>query len=464
MSLHDHVVMAGYLDKSPPIGKGSILKSVKRRWFVLRSDTAQFTYYVDTDTKKQPKGQINMEDVVKIEGHQKWPLGKKEKHPWVFTIENVKGRVFFLSTSSEDTMNKWVEKLSQTFEEKIVRNTHTIMTRDTRGLSFSDGIVVVDLSLVEAAASSEICVKVDDRSSPHDLQVECCKQANLTVGSYKLVLVDSMRTSFQQTETVEDNVLSLLRNHSQSRLYLVHVDELPLTIRLLKENEGKNENQKTNCERLYSETFEGQRFDVRFIGCETTQLKEEGGEESVSREKLMKRVEHMKKSSLQQEVKLEVSKNGIRVWRPTTSPKRPFSVVVENSLFTILDCFNFDKVFAYLMFVNQGELSLQRFYAFKCVDKAMATKIRLLARSHCQSAFHALQKNTELVADRALQYGAGLEFQVDVHKTVSPNDAKAAVFSMSEKASLDLLLKMSGSDGEFTSVEDFKTMIEKGNA
>eukprot|EP00055_Hartaetosiga_balthica_P013537 m.70012 g.70012 ORF g.70012 m.70012 type:complete len:460 (-) comp8295_c1_seq4:139-1518(-) len=457
MSLHDHVVMAGYLEKSPPIGKGSILKGVKRRWFVLRSDTAQFSYYVDTDTKKPPKGEINMADVVKVEGYQKWPLGKKEKHPWVFTIENVKGRVFFLSTGTEESMKKWVSKLSQTFEDFLSHNNDTIATRESRTLSFSDGVVTVDLSLVEGLTLPEMSVQIDDRTSQYDLLVLLCKKNDLDYQNYALVVVDATQLFFQCASTMSDPPLALLRKHNSRKLYLIHKDEVPITLPLIKAQQEQAVEK--SCEQLYSDIFEGQRFEVKYIGCETTQLKEEGSAGLVSREKLQKHIEHMKKNS-SQEVKLEVSQNGIRVWRPTPSPKRPYSIVVEHSLFTVLDCFNFEKVFAYLMLVNNGELSLQRLYAFKCADKAMATKIRLLARSHCQSTFHALQKNADFVADRALNYGLGFEFQMDARKVATSNDPKTVVLSMSEKASLDILLKMSGSSEEFTSMADLKGIID----
>lgn len=41
------------------------------------------SYYESSDTKKPPKGSIDMTDVLKIEGDQTWPGGGKCRHPWV---------------------------------------------------------------------------------------------------------------------------------------------------------------------------------------------------------------------------------------------------------------------------------------------------------------------------------------------------------------------------------------------
>lgn len=79
------------------------------------------SYFAGPDDAK-PKGTIDMTGVLRIEGEQTWPGKGKGDHNYVFIIEMVGGRVFYLSAPSDSAMRHWVDTLTSHFKRYLLIN------------------------------------------------------------------------------------------------------------------------------------------------------------------------------------------------------------------------------------------------------------------------------------------------------------------------------------------------------
>ncbi|EGD77799.1 hypothetical protein PTSG_08889 [Salpingoeca rosetta] len=388
MSYLDAVIRAGFLDKSPPLNKaGSAFKGYKRRWFVLRSDSSSLNYYETSNTKKRPKGSINMTEVVKIEGYQTWPGSSKAKHPWVFTIETLKGRVYYLSASSEESMQSWVAKLQETFQFFLLTNNAEESMHATQALqNYSNGVIPVNVSLI-STASITATVQVDESTTGRQLIALACRKTDARgdPDMFGLVRVDASGTTCERV-FADDRPLDLLRRCPTHTIYVVSREDLPFALKLIKGNTAAPAAEE-----------KGQSLvAVKFLGCRTIthDMDEEGVGEvtsGLSRQDLHAIADAMKKSPATgtDNLVLMVSQDGVKVMRKREDEaKRPYTVLLEHTYLQITDCFDMDKLFVYTVAINPTTTPKTLVYVFKCSDVKETTKLRFLFRSHCQAAHH----------------------------------------------------------------------------
>eukprot|EP01102_Stenamoeba_stenopodia_P005932 TRINITY_DN1663_c0_g1_i1.p1 TRINITY_DN1663_c0_g1~~TRINITY_DN1663_c0_g1_i1.p1 ORF type:complete len:675 (-),score=137.88 TRINITY_DN1663_c0_g1_i1:100-2124(-) len=135
------IIMSGWLTKIA----GDLLKSTKRRWFVLTSES--FRYFENDHQQQQqqlPLGVIKLTQIMKVRAVDDKKLNPANEP--MFAIETkLNSRIYYLVADSIDEMNHWIKKLIQESFVLSVRKS-IIQDEGTPLLSRSGGSVSINIS------------------------------------------------------------------------------------------------------------------------------------------------------------------------------------------------------------------------------------------------------------------------------------------------------------------------------
>eukprot|EP00049_Salpingoeca_infusionum_P012527 m.229188 g.229188 ORF g.229188 m.229188 type:complete len:447 (+) comp15204_c1_seq12:203-1543(+) len=422
--IEDTVLKAGFLVKCPPQHKaGTSFKSPRKRWFVLRSDIAKIFYYPSQDTKQTAKGHIDMEELVKIEGLREWPGAKKSEHQWVFVIEVASGREYHLSCESEAAMQEWVSTIAQRFESVLLQNLSRHGS-DARSSRYVHGVITVDLSLANTTATQtqKVMVEANERSPTTAALAAVAKKAKVPselLSKYALVLVNRQHFVCRRLND-QEIPLELLQKSPDSLFYFMPKLETQFALkrlRALDEEQDASATMRFTVKCLGSAHHEvdlndapeqdtapmpaasSQDMQAALVnGALPEQLQSQV--RRVPREESMQMYERVKKlpGGLNEKLTLAVGDDGIRVLMPSGVKKRPFTVVLELSLYNIVDCFDVDKDVVFVTITPPAVASLLK----EVVTLTTTYTTHTHTRKHAQNKNPKQKQQPPMLTRRAL--------------------------------------------------------------
>ena len=100
---YPEILMSGYLTKSPPLNKSTLVKRWKIRYFILREDST--LEYYDNYKSPFPLGTINLELTQRLEAGL-----ETKKYANIFDLI-MPGRTYFFSAGQLEIMFDWVTQI-----------------------------------------------------------------------------------------------------------------------------------------------------------------------------------------------------------------------------------------------------------------------------------------------------------------------------------------------------------------
>eukprot|EP00053_Salpingoeca_punica_P009366 m.83921 g.83921 ORF g.83921 m.83921 type:complete len:460 (-) comp14995_c0_seq1:282-1661(-) len=416
MAAASAIVLSSWLEKSPPLNKAmSSLKGFKRRFFVLRHNSTNIEYYAAQGDESQLKGVIDMQTVVSVNGNEKWPGGHADKHPWVFAIEVLSGRVYYLSAETEALMNDWVWNLNETF--KFFLRTNNGQVRRASSSALLPDIILVHTNLVG--------VRKPFISLPGTETTTAAEVVKTSLGAISMPLTEApnyvlanVNKDKETAETVKptDFPLKVLCADAFAKLYLVHKDEAKFVLKLIQQVEDQHKDKKDKM------------WDLRYLGSLALPVSRDL-DRPPSIQQVSQGIEQMKKRGQVRdaEVHVVVDLDGIKVLTATGNPRKPYGVMAQHSLYTITSCLDLDRVFGYLVSppMKDRELPVLEYkaYLFKCADRKEALAIRDQLQQSCNKLF-VLLHNAE---PKAMEGDDEDEMEVNSPVGLSPEKRTASL-------------------------------------
>jgi hypothetical protein len=310
------VLLSSWLEKSPPLNMvTSMLKGSKRRFFVLRQDSCIIEYLVSPAADAPVKGTIDMQTVVAVTGDLKWPCGHADQKPWVFSIEVLGGRIYYLAADTEHDMREWVFNLNEIF--KFFLRVNNGQVRRASGSFLLPDIILVHTNLI-GVRKLFVSLPGSDSTTAQKIVADVLNavmMAPTEAPNYVLANVNKERET-AVTLDPNEHPMQVLCSDSFAKLYLVHRDEAKFILKLIQTFEDQHNDTK------------GAAWDLRYLGSLALPVSRELDRPPTIQE-VLSGIELMKKRGQVRDadVRLLVDLDGIKVLTATGNPRKPYGVM-----------------------------------------------------------------------------------------------------------------------------------------